>query len=250
MTSAILYARFSPRPDAKTSQSCEKQLERCKAYCKRMGYSIPLIKSDEEVTGPGGRRIGTEYRAVYTDRNVSGATYPRKGLEKAIWAIEKGDNCILVVDTQDRLARDILVYAQIVSAVQAAGGRIEYANGLNTGNSPEGRLVQGIFALFAAYERDRIRVNTKRGLAKKKANGERVGSIPVGYGLDPKDKKKLVPNLQERAAVKLIHSFHKQGLSSGWIAIWATQMSGTFRGKPWSPRTIRKVIADGLHFED
>jgi hypothetical protein len=36
----VLYARFSPRPNAEECDSVEKQLERCRAYSLGHGYTV------------------------------------------------------------------------------------------------------------------------------------------------------------------------------------------------------------------
>jgi hypothetical protein len=48
MTPAIVYARFSPRPNAGESMSIETQLDRCRAYCK--GNDAPRQQGDVGMT--------------------------------------------------------------------------------------------------------------------------------------------------------------------------------------------------------
>ncbi len=40
MKRAILYARYSPRPDADKCLSNERQIERCREFCERKSYDI------------------------------------------------------------------------------------------------------------------------------------------------------------------------------------------------------------------
>lgn len=218
---AIIYTRFSPRPNADECKSNEKQMERCVAYCLRKNYSW--------VSGS------------FEDRKVSGGVLNRPGLQAALAALEPG--MILVVDSSDRLARDLLVNLTIRLQVKEAGVTIEYADGSPTSTTPEGELVEDILAAVASFGRKCIQRNTKRGLEKKRKNGERTtGKIPIGWMKDPKDPKRLVVCHKERYGIFEACRLSGQGSSSSQIAEELNASAGMCRGKPWSPRTIRKLI--------
>lgn len=161
---------------------------------------------------------------------------------------------ILVVDSSDRLARDLLVSLTIRHQVEQAGATIEFADGSPQTTTPEGKLFQNILAAFAAYERDRIRLRTKNGLEKKRKNGERTtGKIPIGWKLDPEDPKRLVVCNQERRAIIRSCTLARNQLpkiSSEEIAIHLTNVFGPCRGKPWSARTVRKLIKREAYWAD
>ena len=215
-TQAIIYTRFSPRPKAADCTSNEKQFERCRNYCERKEYG---------------------WDPLFQDCRVSGSILQRPGLQAAIAALEPG--MVLVADSSDRLARDLLVYHTICHEVEKAGATIEFADGSPVADTPESKLFRNILADFAAYERDRIRLRTKKGLEKKRKNGERTtGKIPIGWMLDPKDPKRLVVCQHERREIIVACEMSADGHSSGYIAKYL----GLCRGKLWSDRTIRKLI--------
>ena len=84
MTPAVIYARFSPRPNAEECDSVEKQIERCRAYCAGHGYTVI---------------------AEYCDKDLSGGRADnRPGLQKAIAAACR-NKAILCVNALSRLAR-------------------------------------------------------------------------------------------------------------------------------------------------
>lgn len=217
---AIIYVRFSPRPNAKECISNEKQADRCLAYCRNKRYAA----------------------CIFTDHKVSGSILNRPGLQAAIAALKP--EMVLVVDSSDRLARDMLVNLTIRHEIEKAGATIEYADGSPTSTTPEGTLFENILAAFAAYERDRIRLRTKKGLEKKRKNGERTtGKIPIGWKEDPEDPKRLVVSKWERSAILDICSLkHETDYSSIEIAKKIDRWHGPCRGGLWSPRTIRKLI--------
>lgn len=217
---AIIYTRFSPRPNAKGCDSCERQEERCILYCGRKDYKI----------------VGSEF-----DEAVSGSIFPRPGLSQAILLLKSG--MIFVVDSSDRLARDMLVNLTIRHQVEQAGATIEFADGSPADTTPEGKLFQNILAAFAAYERDRIRLRTKNGLDRKRKNGERTtGKIPIGWQQDPENPKQLVRCEQEKSAILWACTYSRTGFTSEEIAQRLTDEIGPCRGKPWSARTVRKII--------
>ncbi len=222
---AVIYTRFSPRPNAAECDSCEKQEERCVAYCDRMNYYYPMS---------------------YSDRNISGGILSRPGLRGALSSLEPGS--VLVVDSPDRLARDMLVSLTIRQQVADAGATIEYANGSPAEDTPEGVLLANILAAFAAYERDRIRLRTKQGLAKKRKNCEYTGGkIKVGWKKDPNDDAKLIVCPHERWAIIKACEWSEDGRSSYYIADHLDKHT-LFRGEKWSPRTVRAIITHSCYW--
>lgn len=232
MTSAIIYTRFSPRPNAKECDSCEKQQERCRIYCGQKGYEV---------------------RQCFHDENISGGDLNRPGLSFAIRCLLPGD--ILVVDSSNRLARDMLVNLTIRHQVEEAGATIEFADGTPPATTPEGWLFQNILAAFAAYERDRIKLNTKRGIARNRALGKKInGRIPTGMKEDPENPGMLVKCDRERNAILQVcrwKSLH-QSMTTHEMAITLDVQPGIwlYRGSPWSPRLIRKIIAKHSFWAD
>jgi site-specific DNA recombinase len=81
---AIVYARFSPRPDAAESESNAAQLDLCRAYAKQMGWTV----TDE-----------------HQDTALSGDDEDRPGLWAALDALPRKG--VLLAYKLDRLARSI-----------------------------------------------------------------------------------------------------------------------------------------------
>ena len=48
---AVVYARHSPRPSPEECDSVEKQIERCRAYCAKQGYTVVREFSDKNMSG-------------------------------------------------------------------------------------------------------------------------------------------------------------------------------------------------------
>jgi site-specific DNA recombinase len=216
---AIIYTRFSPRPDADTSKSCESQEERCIIYCGKQNYTI----------------IG-----VFDDKNISGKTVDREGLNSALSHIDPG--MILVVDSPDRLARDQLVFLTIQAEVERLGASIEFANGsANDISSPEGKLIRNIFGAFSQYERDRIAFRTKLGLAKKKEKGEWIGRPPYGYKKIKGKKELEIDEFEQFNIEAIMWMANIDNLCPASIAQELNRRC-LCRRKMWSARMIKKII--------
>ena len=220
---AIIYCRFSPRPNADECKSNEKQEDRCRTYCAMKGH----IAS-----------------GAYHDYAISGKVQERPGLTAALNRIQSDE--ILVVDTSDRLARDMLVALTIRYEIEKRGATIEFADGSPLTDTPEGELFQNILAAFAAYERERFARRTKAGLAKKKARGEHLGRLPVGWRVDKASKQLVHDEIEQRAIAKAILLSTNLELPSAKIAQELTDEFGPYRGRPWSARTVRKILSRGV----
>ena len=224
--SAIIYCRFSPRPNADECESNDKQRERCLAYCSKIGKSMTA--------------------QYYEDRAVSGSKLLRPGLSAAIAELRLGD--VLIVDSSDRLARDILVYLTIVGQITEKGSRIEFADGTPSPSdaSPEEECFSNIMAVIAHYQRRGFARRTKNGLKKKKDRGEWLGKAPIGWRYN-KETKKLEEDECEQGAISDILAWHGTGqYTSERLAAAIDANFGNLRGKPWSARTIRKLLKKHL----
>lgn len=114
------------------------------------------------------------------DDVISGSKNERPGLDAALAYLREGD--ILVVWKLDRLGRSM---AHLVNTVQELSGRgvgLKVLTGqgaaIDTTTAP-GKLVFGIFAALAEFERDLIRERTKAGLSAAAARGRKGGRKPV-----------------------------------------------------------------------
>ncbi len=113
---------------------------------------------------------------IFTDR-ASGTRADRPALAQLRELLLPGD--VLVVTKLDRLGRDSLHLTETVTDLARQGiGFSSLAEQIDT-TSPAGKLVFGIFASLAAFERDRIAERTREGLAAARARGRVGGRPPV-----------------------------------------------------------------------
>jgi DNA invertase Pin-like site-specific DNA recombinase len=147
---AAIYARVSTN----NGQNPEMQLEEVRAYCKRRGWEIA---------------------GEYVDTGISGSKEHRPALDRLLTCCRKRLVDAVVVYRYDRFARSLRQLVNALEEFRALG--IEFVSlheGVDT-STPNGRLVFGIFASIAEFERELIRDRVRSGLASAKARGKHLG---------------------------------------------------------------------------
>ena len=150
MKRATIYARVSKH----NGQNPEVQLGELRAYCKNR---------DWEVVGE------------FVDTGVSGAREHRPALDRLLSDCRKRLVDAVVVYRYDRFARSLRQLVNALEEFRALGiDFVSLHEGVDT-STPNGRLVFGIFASIAEFERELIRDRVRSGLAAAKAKGKRLG---------------------------------------------------------------------------
>ncbi|MDE2103854.1 MAG: recombinase family protein [Patescibacteria group bacterium] len=209
------------------------------------------VSTEQQDLGPEAQRAAIErwaeankIRVVswHVDHGVSGATEPadRPGLMAALAAIEDSGAGILVAAKRDRIARDVVIAATIERLASRIGAKVQTADGIGAGDGPEATLLKGIIDAIGQYERALIRSRTKAALAVKKARGELVGNVPIGYRLG-RDGRTLEPDPGESKAVERILSLRALGMPCAKIAATLTAEGIPARSGRWHPNQIRRV---------
>ena len=120
---------------------------------------------------------GIAEERIYEDR-ASGRRDHRPGLDACLKALQPGN--IFVVWKLDRLGRDLKHLVTTVDELRARGVGLRVLAGAGAEIdtcTANGRLVFGIFASLAEFERELIAERTRAGLAAARARG-RLGGRP------------------------------------------------------------------------
>lgn len=171
---AAIYARVSTH----NGQDPEVQLREVREYCARRCW---LVSGE------------------YVDRGISGSKERRPELDRLLADCRKRRLDAVVVYRYDRFARSL---RQLVNALEEFRGLgidfVSLHEGVDT-STPNGRLVFGIFATIAEFERELIRDRVRSGIAAAREKGKRIG------------RPRVVVDVTRIAALR------KQGLS--WASI-------------------------------
>ena len=120
---------------------------------------------------------GVDEERLYEDR-ASGRLDHRPGLEACLKALQPGNT--FVVWKLDRLGRDLKHLVNTVDELRDRGVGLRVLAGAGAEidtSTANGRLVFGIFAALAEFERELIVERTRAGLAAARARG-RLGGRP------------------------------------------------------------------------
>jgi len=151
---AALYARVST---SNHGQDPEMQLRELREYAARRGWDC----------------------VEYVDSGVSGSKERRPALDR-LWAdCRRRLVSAVVVYRYDRFARSLRQLVNALEEFRSLG--IEFVSlheGVDT-STPNGRLIFGIFASIAEFERELIRDRVRSGLAAARARGKKLGRPKV-----------------------------------------------------------------------
>jgi len=145
-----IYARVSTT----NGQDPQMQINELREYCARRGWEV----ADE-----------------YVDAGVSGAQERRPQLDRLVADCRRRRVDAVLVYRYDRFARSLLHLVNALEEFRSLGiDFISLHEGVDT-STPNGRLVFGIFASVAEFERELIRERVRSGLAAARARGMQIG---------------------------------------------------------------------------
>jgi site-specific DNA recombinase len=222
--SAVLYARFSPRPGAEACESVEKQLERCRAYC--LGHSYNVVEE-------------------FSDKDLSGSRADnRPGLQRAIAAACR-QSAVLCVYSLSRLARCTRDAIDLAERLNIAGADLAVIQENVNTSSPMGRFIFTLFSALAQLEREQIAERTSTAMLRHQLNGRRMthtARCPFGKQPDPLDPARLVDHPGEQVAIGTIWAARAEGKGLKAIANLLDAKETPCRGQRWHHTTVRSIL--------
>jgi DNA invertase Pin-like site-specific DNA recombinase len=151
----------------------------------------------------------------------------RVRLQETLSRLDAGEADILIVARLDRLTRSLLDFASIIERATKGGWTVVAVEQGFDLSKPEGRMLAGILATFAQYERDLISARTKDAISVKRANGIHCG------------RRSTLPEwvrdwiVRERAEGKTLEQIAR--------ALNADRIPTGQNGTQWYPSTVRYV---------
>lgn len=162
------------------------------------------------------------------DKGKSGKNLQREGLDKALAHIRAGEASGIIVSKLDRLSRSLLDFAHLMATADREGWNIVALDlGVDL-QTPAGKMMAGILAVFAEFERNVIAQRTRDGLAEKRAEGVRLGRPRT---------------IDDNLLMAILGAYQVEKNYSA-VARWLNE-AGTPTpqgGKQWYPMVISKIV--------
>ena len=172
---AAMYARVSTKDKG---QDTDVQLRELREYAKQRGWTIA---------------------GEYVDQGVSGSQDSRPELNRLMLDAKQRKIDVVLVWKLDRFGRSLKHLINALAELEARGIAFVSLRDAFDLTTPAGRLMFGVVAAMAEFERDLIKERVKAGIANAKAKGRRVGRKPVAL-----DRAKLVALHSEGRTIREI----------------------------------------------
>ena len=146
---AAIYCRVST-----ADQSCERQERDLVAFAERAGHTV----------------VGV-FKEI-----ASGAKFERTERKRVMMLAQDRRIDVVLVTELTRWGRSTIDLVHTLQALQAWGVSLSAQTGLTFDlATPYGKMIAGVMASFAEFERDLIRERIKSGLEAARARGKRLG---------------------------------------------------------------------------
>lgn len=209
---AIGYVRVSTEKQAEHGVSLEAQTEKIRA--------MAVVQ-------------GAELTDIVVDAGESAKSLDRPGMERILALIDARAVDVVIIAKLDRLTRSVKDLAELLERFNRRGvSLVSVAESLDTG-SAAGRLVLNIMTAVSQWEREAIGERTRDAMRHKKANGQRVGTVPFGFRLAV-DGRMLVEDAAEQDILARIRELKAAGNTTRQIADELNRQGyRTRRGTAW-----------------
>jgi DNA invertase Pin-like site-specific DNA recombinase len=164
----------------------------------------------------------------HIDEGYSAKNLHRPALTEALTLLAAHEAGALIVAKLDRLSRSVVDFSSTLALAKKQGWSLVLLDlGVDT-STPNGKLVAGLMAQIAEWERDIIAQRTREALAAAKARGQRLGR----------------PRATPDEVVAQVVELHQSGHSLRAIAQTLTDTCvPTTRGAAqWRASTVRRVL--------
>lgn len=192
---AVIYARVSTDEQAIRGFSIQSQLESCRKYAHEHDFKVI---------------------AEFTD-DITGTKIDRPGLDALRELVQAQPVDAVIVHDLDRFSRKPSHLYILEEELERRGAKVHYVLGQYE-DSPEGKLLKGIRAELADFEREKIRERAMRGKKTKAKAGLYVGVSQAPYGYSRVKEGRvllLIPNKKESRIVRLIFEWYVFGEKNG-----------------------------------
>lgn len=162
-------------------------------------------------------------------------------------AMTKGD--AIIVAKLDRAFRRALDFYRMMEIWEERGIHVHMLDLGMDSSTPVGKMLMGMLAVIAEFERSRLRERVMEAKAQMKKNGRPTnqycgfGNKAVGHG----NRRRAIPDPYEREWIQKIVEKKLQGFSFDkiWRWLWLSRVKNS-KGQEWSRTRIERVFNDEM----
>lgn len=181
---------------------------------------------------------------LFVDDGHSGGSLQRPAMARLRAAVAAGELDCVVVHKIDRLSRNIVDATQLV--LREWRGRCHLKSVLEPIDTATdmGRMIFGLLAMFADFERAAIRERTQGGKIRRIRDGEQMHGRPAfGYAPHPSQKGRWVEEPARAALVRRMFTLVAGGMSAGRLTrLLNAEGALTAGGRPWSVSSLLHLL--------
>jgi site-specific DNA recombinase len=199
MKKAVIYTRVSTEEQTKSSHlSLGVQEVECRKRAEALGFSV--VKH-------------------FSDPGKSGGDFKRPGLIEMMNYVSDEKNKIEAVITlcSDRLARDVILHKTLMNELKKKNVQLKFVNGVEFEDTPEGTLIDTIFASLNQFHKDNTAFRTMQVIKSKVLSGFYCSRVPLGYKniRDKEDRAGIIVDKDTAPFIKEIFELYSTGNYSG-----------------------------------
>jgi site-specific DNA recombinase len=217
----VIYIRVSTTEQAEEGYSIRAQRSLLIEYAKANGYEV------------------TE---IYIDEGLSAKDMNRPQLKRLLADAKSGMfDAVLVykLDRFTRSARDL--YDMLDMLAQYKVGFISKQERFDT-TSAMGRLMIGVIAVIAQFERELISERVRMGQEQRTKEGKKHGRFPFGYD---KDGNLIPEEFEQLRLIRQLYMVEQLGFKS--IAMRMGQLGLTRRGTEWRTASVALALENPFY---
>jgi site-specific DNA recombinase len=221
------YCRVSTE-NQKDEGTIEIQQRAIREYCKKEGFELGEIFSDEGISG-------------------SKELENRPALSDLFSRIEANGLYAVIIYKLDRLARDLMISEYLIRKLQNMGILVISICEPNLERTePMAKAFRQFMGIFAELERDMITLRLSAGRKNKAINGGHAGGrTPYGFTAN---ERELHPDPEKFKILKKIFSLKKAKNSYRTIAAWLNENAiEPPQGAKWHPGTIQFICKNQIY---
>jgi site-specific DNA recombinase len=179
---------------------------------------------------------------VIADAGESAKSLNRPGMARLLALVESRVVQTVLVAKLDRLTRSVRDLADLLDRFEKRGvALVSVSESLDAGTAA-GRLVLNVMMSVAQWEREAIGERTREAMRHKKANGQRVGTVPFGFQLAA-DGRTLEPNATEQRTLDVLRECRAAGFTLRRIAGELNRQGyRTRRGSGWRHEYVARLL--------